>query len=507
MAVENLKEPDANRKLALSTILAFGVGNAAEGIKTTVYGGFVLFYYQQVLGVSGSLAGLALAISVFVDAITDPIVGQISDRVNTRWGRRHPYIAAAAIPLGLSFFLLFNPPGDLSELATFFWLLSFAVLARVSLTFYEVPHMALGAEMATDYHQRTSLFSIAAGFRMVCGLAVTFVAYRFIFPTTDEFNPGLLNPDGYFSLGALCGLVIIVALTLCVLGTRGEIPFLKKAAVSGSFSTWNAIKDMFRLLKNPSFRAIVLGLFFFMLVVNIEQGLSPYTAIHFWGLTTENMSLFPIAQFIGAVAALPMLQICTKRFDKRNVLIGVTIIFFINVNVFIGGRLFFPSIFPENDSPLIFAFVLIYYFFVGFVGISILTTINSMVADVADEYASESGLQREGSFYAARSFAGKSAGAAGLVLTGVVLDFIQFPTGADVGSVADQTVWSLGFFHGPGTSVFMLITIFLYTRYRITRESTIESQRRSRLNSVQSEFADGGSIVSGETLPEHEDRR
>jgi Na+/melibiose symporter-like transporter len=200
------------------------------------------------------------------------------------------------------------------------------------------------------------------------------------------------------------------------------------------------------------------------------------------------MSFFPIAQFAGALAALPMLQLCTRLFDKKNVLIGVTIMFFINVNIFICARLFFPLIFPGNDSPLIFAFVLIYYFFVGFVSISILTTINSMIADVADEYASESGLRREGSFYAARSFASKSAGAAGLVLTGVVLDFIQFPEGAVVGSVADQTLWSLGFFHGPGTSIFMLITIFLYTRYRITRESTIESQRRIKLNHQQSKY-------------------
>jgi Na+/melibiose symporter-like transporter len=488
MERSNMETPEGTRKLTRSTILSFGIGNAAEGVKTTVYGGFILFYYQQVLGVSGSLAGLALAISVFVDAITDPIVGQVSDRLNTRWGRRHPYMAIAAIPLSISFFLLFNPPEDLSSLSVFIWLLVFAVLARVSLTFYEVPHMALGAEMATDYHQRTTLFSISAGFRMVSGLAITFVAYRFIFPTTEDFNPGLLNPEGYFFLGALCGVVIIIALTVCVIGTRHEIPYLQKAEKSGSFSAWNAIMDMFQLLKNSSFRAIVLGLFFFMLIVNIEQGLSPYTAIHFWGLSTENMSFFPIAQFAGALAALPMLQLCTRLFDKKNVLIGVTIMFFINVNIFICARLFFPLIFPGNDSPLIFAFVLIYYFFVGFVSISILTTINSMIADVADEYASESGLRREGSFYAARSFASKSAGAAGLVLTGVVLDFIQFPEGAVVGSVTDQTLWSLGFFHGPGTSIFMIITIFLYTRYRITRESTIESQRRIKLNHQQNKY-------------------
>jgi Na+/melibiose symporter-like transporter len=471
---------EGTRKLSTATILAFGVGNAAEGVKTTVYGSFVLFYYQQVLGVSGSLAGLALAISVFFDAITDPIVGQVSDRVNSRWGRRHPYIAAATIPLALSFFLLFNPPANLSGEATFIWLLCFAVMARISLTFYEVPHMALGAEMASDYHQRTTLFTVAAGFRVIFGLAITFFAYRFLFPTTTQFDPGLLNPQGYFYLGALCGIVIIVALLLCVLGTKHQIPHLMKAEAGQSITATGAFKDMLRLFKNISFRAVVLGLFFFMLIVNIEQGLSPYTAVHFWGLATEKISLFPVAQLAGAIIALPVIQACTRRYDKRNCLIAVTAIYFVNVNLFICGRLFFPSLFPENGSPLILAFVLTYYFFVGFVGISILTTINSMIADVADEYASTSGIRREGSFYAARSFAGKSAGAIGLFLTGVLLDLIRFPESAELGSVPEDTIWFLGFFHGPGSSIFILITIYLYSRYRITRQSTLESQLRSQ---------------------------
>ena len=95
---------------------AFGVGQAAEGIKGTAFNTFLLFYYQQILGVSGLYTGLALAIALTFDAITDPVAGSLSDKVRTRWGRRHPFLLLSALPLGFAFFALFNPPGSLSQL-------------------------------------------------------------------------------------------------------------------------------------------------------------------------------------------------------------------------------------------------------------------------------------------------------------------------------------------------------------------------------------------------------
>ena len=113
---------------------AFGIGQAAEGIKNAGFNTFLLFYYQQVLGVSGSLTGLALGIALFFDAVTDPVAGALSDRFKSRWGRRHPFLLVAAPPLAVSFYLLFNPPGGLSEIQAFLWLVVFAVLVRGSLT-------------------------------------------------------------------------------------------------------------------------------------------------------------------------------------------------------------------------------------------------------------------------------------------------------------------------------------------------------------------------------------
>ena len=90
-------------------MLTYGVGQIAEALVSTGLGTFLLFYYNQVLGVSGALTGIALALSLVVDAVAGPAAGAISDRVKSRWGRRHPFLLFSAIPLGAFFYLMFNP--------------------------------------------------------------------------------------------------------------------------------------------------------------------------------------------------------------------------------------------------------------------------------------------------------------------------------------------------------------------------------------------------------------
>ena len=139
------------------TLNAFGFGAIASGVKNHVFGGWVLVYYNQVLGLDPALAGLALALALVVDAITDPLVGVWSDRVRTRWGRRHPFMYAGIVPFAVSFYLLLQPPADLSQNSLFVRLLCLTVAVRVSMTLYEIPRAALGPELTKDYDQRTQL--------------------------------------------------------------------------------------------------------------------------------------------------------------------------------------------------------------------------------------------------------------------------------------------------------------------------------------------------------------
>ena len=178
-------------------MLAFGIGEAAGAFKNIAWGVLLLFYYQQVVGIEAWMVGAAIAVSVLVDAVTDPLIGVWSDRIRSRWGRRHPMLVAAALPLAACFVALFNPPADMTDWQGFFWLLTFGILVRSLYTFYNIPHLALGAEMAHDYDQRSTLFAYSA-FIGAMAVAVSYgLIMRYYFPTTPEFDPGLLNAARY----------------------------------------------------------------------------------------------------------------------------------------------------------------------------------------------------------------------------------------------------------------------------------------------------------------------
>ena len=112
-----------SEKLSFITKFYYGFGSMAYGIKDNAFSYFLLFVYVQVFGLAPDLAGLAIFIMLIFDAISDPLIGYFSDRTRSRWGRRHPFMYFSAIPVGLSFFLLWDPPSNLSQNELFFYLL------------------------------------------------------------------------------------------------------------------------------------------------------------------------------------------------------------------------------------------------------------------------------------------------------------------------------------------------------------------------------------------------
>jgi glycoside/pentoside/hexuronide:cation symporter, GPH family len=462
------------RRLSPVTMVAFGFGQTAEGIKNAAFNTFVLFYYQQVVGISGTLTGIALGIALCFDAVTDPVAGAVSDKTRSRWGRRHPFMLIAAVPLGFAFYFLFNPPDALSEFGSFAWLTVFAVLVRGCLTFYYIPHLALGAEMAGDYNQRSTLFAFSTLFSIVGGAFTGFMAYRFFFPTTPEFNPGLLNPEGYLSFAATFGVAMSLAILVTVLGTRKEIPYLKQPVQIAPFGVVQMFRELIQVFSNRSFRALFFGMLFGTLILSVEAVFSPFMGLHFWGFTTEQLALIPPVALLGVLFSLPITPLATRLLDKKLALIVPAAIAIVNGNVLIVLRLLDVSWFPTNDSPLMLPLVMLVTFVSACVAPVIFTSINSMFADIADEHELETGERREGVIFAARAFCLKATGAFGVIAGGILLDLIAFPRGAIVGSVPAETIWNLGFIQGPATSVFTMAGLVLYAGYRLNRSRHAE---------------------------------
>lgn len=145
--------------VAFRTKLWFGLGASGESATNWIFNALTFFYYQQILGLSGTLAGIAVTVGIFSDAITDPLMGSISDRFRSRFGRRHPFMFIAPLPLAATIYLIFHPPDGMldSQASLFVWFLVFTVLMRTFTTLFAVPHLAMGAELSDDYIQRSKV--------------------------------------------------------------------------------------------------------------------------------------------------------------------------------------------------------------------------------------------------------------------------------------------------------------------------------------------------------------
>ena len=145
--------------ITIKTRWTYGSGGAAYGVfQNSHY--FVLAYYSQVLGLNPALAGFAITLGLVLDAITDPLIGYLSDNTKSRWGRRHPWLIASIAPFAASFFLLWHPPSGIrTETGLLIWLVICNITMRTAITMFLVPAYAMVAELTSRYERRTRLFT------------------------------------------------------------------------------------------------------------------------------------------------------------------------------------------------------------------------------------------------------------------------------------------------------------------------------------------------------------
>jgi hypothetical protein len=154
-------------RLPVGTKLLYGVGSVAYGVKDGAFKSFLLIYYNQVVGLPAGLVASAILLALVADSLLDPLIGQLSDGLRSRWGRRHPFMYASALPTAGSFLLLFMPPADWSQGALFGYIVVTSILVRTFIALYEIPSSALGPELSADYDERTAIMAYRYMFAIV----------------------------------------------------------------------------------------------------------------------------------------------------------------------------------------------------------------------------------------------------------------------------------------------------------------------------------------------------
>lgn len=472
---------------SLWTRLSYGFGSVAFGVKDNGFAYFLLIFYSQVIGLDARLVGLALTIALVIDAFADPVIGYWSDNLRSKWGRRHPFMYAAAIPITLTYFLLWNPPQGLGQDGLFWYLLVLAVGIRVLISIYEIPSTALAPELTDHYDERSSLLSYRSYFGWTGGNAMSVFNFAVLFPlfATAAIPNGQFNRDAYATYGLIASGLIFISIMASSIGTHSRIIHLKSPPPPRKLTVFKVFQEIFETLANRSFIALFISAIFGAVASGLSAALSFYFFTYFWGFSTQQSGFVTMGVFVSAIIGAVLAPIVSRTIGKKMGSIIIGLIAFLGSPMPIVLRLL--GVLPDNGDPFVFWFV---FFTTMFdVGLIICFQILSgaMMADLVEQAEVKTGRRSEGIFFAASAFIRKVVGGLGLITATFVLTMAGLKAGANPAAVPPDTVWKLGAFYVPVILSLWMAMLGVMMAYTLKREDHEENLRTLAANRAAAE--------------------
>ncbi len=462
----------------LWTRLVYGFGSVGFGVKDNGFSYFLLLYYSQVIGLDSRLVGLAITIALVFDAFADPLIGYWSDNLHSRWGRRHPFMYAAAIPVSLSYLLIWRPPLGWSSAALFWYLLILSIFIRVAIGLYTTPSTALGPELSSNYDERSSLMSFRYYFGWTGGNLMSVMMFGLLFPlfSTAAIPNGQFNRDAYELYGLIASALIFVSIIVSSLGTHSRIPYLHAPPAKRRLTPLVIFKEIFETLFNRSFGALFVSTVFGAVAGGLSAALAFYFLTYFWAFSSFQNFLITSSVFVSAFIGAGLAPLATRTIGKRRGAIILGFVAFIGSPLPLVLRL--TGVLPPNDSPFIFWFVLVSTMIdVGLI-ISFQILGASMMADLVEQAQLKTGRRAEGVFFSATSFTQKLVSGVGITAAGFVLAAAAFPKGADPAHVPPEALWRLGAYYVPLILSLWMAMVAVIAFYRLDRASHEDNLRQ-----------------------------
>lgn len=463
--------PGPRPRIGVVTKLFYGFGSVAFGIKDNGFRVFLLLFYNQVVGLPPALVSTAVLVAMLIDCLIDPVVGQISDNWRSKWGRRHPFMYASAVPVALSFLLLWNPPMHWSHGALFWYLVATAVIVRSFITLYEVPSASLTAEFTDDYDERTSLLGYRFAFGWWGGIILTAVMFFVLMKATPEYPRGQLNPAAYAHYGYVAAAMMFVAIVVSAAGTHRLIPWLRQPPEERPPTLAAHVKEMFATLSNRPFAIIVTVGLFTAIAQGVSFSLAFYFSTYFWELNPFQTGILLFDNFVGAGLALAVAPMVSRRAGKKR---PATLLLALSIAIgFIPLALRLIGFLPDNGSPWLVPILFIDGVFRGTAGITASILITSMLTDVVENSEARTGRRSEGLFFAFSSLVQKAVSGVGVLIAGLLLSAVHFPPGARSAATAvDPAILrNLALVYMPSLVLLYGAGLVVLQWYRISRES------------------------------------
>ncbi len=450
--------------------LLYGSGALIEGITTAALTYFLLFYLTAVCGLSGTLAGTAMFLGLMIDALVDPLIGLVSDNTRSSMGRRLPYLVFGTVPLAIAFALLFSIPAGATGMVLMFYATLCSMSVRVGQSVFNLPYVAVGAEVTEDYDERSSVATWRVSFSMLG----TFLAIGLGLGYFMAGTGGLNNRPAYVPFAWACAALICLGGIGGAMATRSVLPRLH-AAVPTQSAHGSALRqfvaELRDIFRNRSFVVLFVATLAFFVAQGMAGALAIYLNKYFWNLSTSGVQLVLIGATLGPLLGVPVYAVLSRRIEKKKLTI-------INFMIFVFGQMWPPlahlaGLFPSNES-LVTGILFCNALLAGSALVGAAIGAQSMMADAVDEHEHLFGVRREGLFFSGLAFGVKAASGLGGFLAGASLDLIHFPTeivskGGDV-QLTDDVIHHLGLIAGPVPALITLLAPLTLLAYTLSRQ-------------------------------------
>lgn len=400
-------------KLTIKEKLGYSLGDTASHFVWDLVGFWLLIFYTDIYGLSPAMAGVIMFVGSIWDAVMDPVVGIVSDRTESRWGKFRPYLLFGSVPYAILAVMAFSTP-NFGDTGKFVYALITCLLLRTAYAFVNLPYSSLGAVMTNDSNERAGLNTYRFIAAYIGQFIVTGAALYLVKWLGAMGNDGVVNQaQGYQYTVALFGVLSIAFFLITFATTKERVSAPKK-------QDNNVLRDFKYLFMNKAWIVLtVVGIVSFIMFAMQNAAIAYY--FKYYIQDAENVQLFNILGTVALIVALPLSKPLAKRFGNKVVYIGSSII----------SGVFFALIYVAGDNlPLAYTFNILAKMSYA-PAVPLLWT---MLADVADYGEWKFNRRTTGLTFSASVLAQKLGWAIGAAAAGWLLSATHFVANADVQS-------------------------------------------------------------------------
>lgn len=430
------------RVSALSPLRKFvyAIGDHSINIALSTLSLVYFTFLITVAGLEPWLAGVIAWLARLIDAVSDPLMGRISDRTRWKMGRRRPFFLLGMLPLGLFFSLIWTTPFS-SQIEMFFWYLSVYVSLSLSITVLSIPYLALIPEMSMNYDERTSINT----YRAIAAITGTMVAAAF-FGIAQALGG---ESRGFALTGVVIGVWMILPWPLVYMAS-----FERKTAPQTTTQT-HLFADIREILKNRTYLRLC-GLFIGGRISMDLLGLAVPLYITVWLARPEDVTWTLLSMLSCAVLFMPIWMMLSKRFEKNQIFILGSVWFSLSLVL---------VLVVSPSWPTWYIFAIAGFLGFGYAAIDLMPW--SMVGEVIDEDALTHGIRREGLYNGVLTFLRKVAGATAYMFAGIGLSLSGFDQ--TLSEQPASALWTIRGLASIAPALFVILGLFAALAYPLTR--------------------------------------